>query len=196
MLTVVSVCDMQLFSIGLIMLNRDGTPLLDEAGQQIQTYSNDDIMDFSRACAHADRPVEPVRSSVSHALFTCITPTAVFLAGTGFDLQPPRGNIEHYSGDTSDNLIDPMQIKPAWRDPFPKMDLYSNYIGDGYPACNELPRRASFARVPASGFSATQTLQYGPTSLVWPYRRQAASHSTSPLRCTLSFPTSRAQTLC
>ena len=98
---------MQLFSIGLIMLNRDGTPLLDEAGQQIQTYSNDDIMDFSRACAHADRPVEPVRSSVSHALFTCITPTAVFLAGTGFDLQTPRGNIEHYSGDTSDNLIDP-----------------------------------------------------------------------------------------
>lgn len=149
---------MQLFSIGLIMLNRDGTPLLDEAGQQIQTYSNDDIMDFSRACAHADRPVEPVRSSVSHALFTCITPTAVFLAGTGFDLQPPRGNIEHYSGDTSDNLIDPMQIKPAWRDPFPKMDLYSNYIGDGYPLCNELPRRGFLrkgARFRLLGYSDT-----------------------------------------
>ena len=106
---------MQLFSIGLIMLNRDGTPLLDGAGRQVQTYSNDDIMDFSRIW-------------------------------TGFDLQPPRGNIEHYSGDASDNVIDPMRIKPGWRDPFPKMGLHSDYIGDGYPLCVDLPPRGFLRR--------------------------------------------------
>ena len=61
---------------------------------------------------------------------------------TGFDLQPPRGNLEHFSGDDSDNVVDPMQIKPSWRDAFPKMDLHDNYVGDGYPLCAELPPRA------------------------------------------------------
>ena len=106
---------MQLFSIGLILLNRDGTPVLDAAGAHIQTYTNDDIMDFSRAW-------------------------------TGFDLQPPRGNIEHHAGDNADNIIDPMVIKPGWRDPFPKMNLFSTYIGDGYPLCVDLPSRGFLRR--------------------------------------------------
>ena len=40
---------MQLFSIGLVHLNIDGTPKLDNHGQQQLTYSNDDIMEYSRA---------------------------------------------------------------------------------------------------------------------------------------------------
>ena len=78
---------------------------------------------------------------------------------TGFDLQPPRGNLEHFSGDDSDNVVDPMQIKPSWRDAFPKMDLHDNYVGDGYPLCSEMPRRA-FLRVGARyrflGYSPTR----------------------------------------
>ena len=39
---------LQLFSIGLIELNMDGTPKLDAQGQQIETYSNDDIEGLAR----------------------------------------------------------------------------------------------------------------------------------------------------
>ena len=39
---------MQLFSIGLIELKVDGTPLLDEQGNSIRTYTNDDVMEYSR----------------------------------------------------------------------------------------------------------------------------------------------------
>lgn len=40
---------MQLFSIGLFMLNQDGTKVIDEVtGKPVDTYSNDDIVNFSR----------------------------------------------------------------------------------------------------------------------------------------------------
>ena len=41
---------MQLFSIGLITLNDDGTPVLDpDTGEPLQTYTNDEIQSFARA---------------------------------------------------------------------------------------------------------------------------------------------------
>mmetsp|Transcript_1433 Transcript_1433/g.2264 ORF Transcript_1433/g.2264 Transcript_1433/m.2264 type:complete len:3782 (+) Transcript_1433:192-11537(+) len=40
---------MQLFSTGLVQLNIDGTPKLDENGQTILVYTNEDIMSFARA---------------------------------------------------------------------------------------------------------------------------------------------------
>lgn len=48
---------MQLFTIGLIELNMDGTPKLDAQGDEIETYSNDDVDGLSRVftgLAHAD----------------------------------------------------------------------------------------------------------------------------------------------
>jgi len=39
---------LQLFSIGLIELNMDGSPKLDAQGQQVETYSNDDIEGLAR----------------------------------------------------------------------------------------------------------------------------------------------------
>ena len=39
---------MQLFSIGLVELNKDGTTRLDSEGKSIRTYSNDDIMEYAR----------------------------------------------------------------------------------------------------------------------------------------------------
>ncbi|MBX2839071.1 MAG: DUF1800 domain-containing protein [Gammaproteobacteria bacterium] len=39
---------MQLFSIGLIQLNLDGTPKLDANGSTIETYTNDDVVGLSR----------------------------------------------------------------------------------------------------------------------------------------------------
>jgi hypothetical protein len=40
---------MQLFALGLIRLNIDGTPMLGEDGQPIETYSNIDLASYSRA---------------------------------------------------------------------------------------------------------------------------------------------------
>ena len=39
---------MQLFTIGLYELNQDGTPVLDENGNQIRTYDNDVITEMAR----------------------------------------------------------------------------------------------------------------------------------------------------
>ena len=39
---------MQLFSIGLVELNPDGTPLLDAQGRTIQTYGQTEIAEFAR----------------------------------------------------------------------------------------------------------------------------------------------------
>ena len=39
---------MQLFSIGLIKLNLDGTPIMDENGNEIPTYNNDDIREMAK----------------------------------------------------------------------------------------------------------------------------------------------------
>ena len=39
---------MQLFSIGLYVLNNDGTIVLDDDGKHLQTYSNDDITEYAR----------------------------------------------------------------------------------------------------------------------------------------------------
>ena len=46
---------MQLFTIGLWRLNQDGTQVLDDRGNPIMTYSNDDIVTFSRAWTGHDR---------------------------------------------------------------------------------------------------------------------------------------------
>ncbi|KAL7561156.1 hypothetical protein ACA910_011978 [Epithemia clementina (nom. ined.)] len=56
---------------------------------------------------------------------------------TGFERQSPRGNKD----DATDNRVDPMNIRVAVRDMFPKMGLNQKYIGDGYPLCSDLPPR-------------------------------------------------------
>jgi len=60
-------------------------------------------------------------------------------AWTAFDFQSARGNIEMY--ENSENLIDPMQIIPDWRDVFPKINLSNGYIGDAYPLCVDMPNQ-------------------------------------------------------
>jgi hypothetical protein len=97
---------MQLFSMGIVKLNMDGSPKLNAEGNTELAYTNDDIMSLSRCW-------------------------------TGFDLQPRRGNVEGRN-----NRVDPMRIEPSWRDRFPKTDTTGGYIGDHYPLCEDLPKRA------------------------------------------------------
>ena len=68
---------------------------------------------------------------------------------TGFDVRPRRGNMEYkYTSVNwvSHNYVDPMELKPAWRDYFPKTSLNRGYLGDGYPLCQELGRRPFLAK--------------------------------------------------
>ena len=59
---------------------------------------------------------------------------------TGFDRQAWRANLE--IDKTEHNLVDPMKMRgDVWHDWYPKMDLGQNYIGDGYPLCEDLPVR-------------------------------------------------------
>ena len=50
---------MQLFSIGLYELEIDGTQILDEFGNSIETYTNDDIEEYSRAWTGFHRHYDP-----------------------------------------------------------------------------------------------------------------------------------------
>lgn len=58
---------------------------------------------------------------------------------TGFDLQQPRSNTEQKYGVDSGNVLDPLQIKPGWRDLLPKAKLDKGFLGDKYPLCDSLP---------------------------------------------------------
>lgn len=102
---------MQLFSIGLWQLNDDGSQKKDANGNPIATYTNENIVDFARIW-------------------------------TGFDLRGFRRNLgDARYGTTTSNGVDPMWIRPQWRDRLPKANLNEGYIGDTYPLCDEQPSR-------------------------------------------------------
>ena len=104
---------MQLFSIGLWKLKEDGSQQLDDEGKPMMTYTNDDIVTFSRA-------------------WTGMTQQKQRWNIENYDGSATGGR----------NDLDPMSINPEWRDPFPKLDLHGGYIGDGFPLCADLPSRA------------------------------------------------------
>ena len=53
---------MQLFTIGLIKLNADGTPKLDSQGNEILSYTNEHVMSFARAWTGFD--LQPIRGNM------------------------------------------------------------------------------------------------------------------------------------
>ena len=55
---------MQLFSTGMTKLNLDGTPMLDENGKTMLTYTPDGIMSFARVWTGFD--YQPNRGNVEH----------------------------------------------------------------------------------------------------------------------------------
>lgn len=140
----------QLFTVGLYALNRDGTYVLDDDGELINTYSNEHIMAFARVWTGYLR--QATRKNVETRGSEC--------------------DIGHCFND-----IDPNYLDPTSRDPFPKINLYERYLvrtslepalclpfvlslllkqaccylcpqGDGYPLCTDHPERA-FLRVGA-----------------------------------------------
>ena len=110
---------MQLFSIGIVELNIDGTAKHDAVtGLPVDSYSNADIMSFARVW-------------------------------TGWRLQrndAVRTNVEGTCGNgmprSCSNYIDPVHLNPEVHDLSPKTSLHGGYLGDGYPLCAALPERS------------------------------------------------------
>jgi hypothetical protein len=111
-------------------------------------------------------------------------------AWTGFDRRNGRGNIEEDQLRLS-NEIDPMQVKPDWRDIFPKRDLYDGFIGDGFPLCADLPPRP-FLRKGAKfhylGLDSTPLLQSDPVRSGTPVRMRLDSSQLYEALCAKAMP--------
>ena len=102
---------MQLFTIGLWELNMDGTQKKDENGMRIGTYTNDDIMAFSKVWTGYER--QRFRANI----------------------------MTEHNRENSPNAIDPMALNAEHRDRFPKTKLGGGHLGDHYPLCSHLPKR-------------------------------------------------------
>lgn len=111
---------MQLFTIGLFQLEPDGTtiPSADGSGKIEETYTNEDIMTFSRAWTNFHRRPERANLEVYSDFYA------------GF------------------NNVDPMHFPTNdGRDVFPKIGLLGqdgkrNYIGDKVKRCDAMPAKA------------------------------------------------------
>jgi len=155
---------MQLFSIGLWMLEPDGTQTLDANGNPVPSYTNPDIVSQAKVW-------------------------------TGFTERPIRGNYEIRRNPYNRNQIDPMYIVEAWRDTFPKMNLYKGYVGDSRPLCSDLGRRPFLRagaryrylgqnqRVPALSHGLDWTSVSGSTGDNAPYFRSESSSALYALLC-------------
>ena len=109
----------QLFTVGVEHLNLDGTPVLDDFGNRIPTYDVKDVASFARSWTGFQ--------------------TEESLRYNAMDVKR-GGAAAWYSGEAAKS-VDKLKINAEWRDASPKGKLSSGYIGDGYPACVDLPKR-------------------------------------------------------
>jgi len=122
---------MQLFTIGLVRLNNDGTILSDEtSGEPIPTYDNDDISEYR---------MDPNTLKLFMLLVVLLTSAFLYTVSfsriwTGFQRRSMRANIDGWM-----NRIDTLAVSGSRHDVFPKTDLSGGYIGDRYPLCTDLP---------------------------------------------------------
>ena len=126
---------MQLFTIGLIQLNGNGSYIVDPlSGEPLETYDTSNIKEFAKCW-------------------------------TAFDRRPMRTNIQnegHGRGNRIDPMELKANGADTKRDLYPKMDLLSAYLGDQYPLCADLPPRhflSKGARWSYLGSSPTPRLQ-------------------------------------
>ena len=110
---------MQLFTIGLVKLNIDGTPQLDRWGREINTYGTPDILTFARAW------------------------TGFFYSRRRSNFQ----DIDH-SGHTRVDFMEIPRGSEGNRDWNPKRSLTGGFIGDRYPLCADMPEK-SYLRIGA-----------------------------------------------
>ncbi|CAK0794593.1 unnamed protein product [Prorocentrum cordatum] len=146
---------MQLFTIGVAKVVKDGRVVVNDKGEDVPTYTNENIINFAR----------------------------VF---TGFvRWNDMRMNIELATEGSTANYIDPMKIRGRPHDIYPKPDLYSGYLGDGYPVCSSMPERPFCSLEPGSNSAASQRrIARNSTSIttrgIWPASSQARRRIRMP----------------
>jgi len=101
---------MQLFTIGLDQLHKNGTTVVDSAGYEVRTYTNKDITEYAKVYTGLRR--RKMRGNIE-------------------DPREPGG--------WGNNQVDPMETNAWKKDHFPKLGLDRQYIGDGYPLCTDIP---------------------------------------------------------
>lgn len=101
--------NMQLFTIGLDMLNTDGTPILDTAANIIPTYNNDEIAEFAK-------------------IFTGLS------YGDRLDDNDPYWGMGIYSAD----LTVPMIMYEEYHEPGPKYLLNGYVVPDGQTGLEDI----------------------------------------------------------
>jgi len=129
---------MQLFSTGLFKLHLNGTVVRNANGVAIDTYDNEDILEYAKVWTGFDR--QPFRSNIEG----------------------------QYNVGSGQNYIDPMELRGSDRDAFPKLGLDGLYIGDNYPLCEELPEYAFLkkgARYRFLGSSPLPVIQSEPSAM-------------------------------
>lgn len=126
---------MQLFSIGVVKLKMDGSSDIDDDGNEVLTYTNDDIEEYARAWTGFSKFQSEVMTYVTSFFIQGLNIVVNYIAR-----QYLRGNIEQQ--ENSRNSIDPMMLMIETRDMFPKMGLDGQYVGDRYMLCSDLPKKA------------------------------------------------------
>lgn len=101
---------MQLFTIGLTKLNDDGTVLLDDKGEQILSYTNDEIVDYSRIWTAFK--FSPNRGNIETSYGLNYIDPMQFEPAWRDSL--PKLGLEDHAG--------------------------RQYVGDKYPLCSDLPK--------------------------------------------------------
>ncbi|KAL7561162.1 hypothetical protein ACA910_011983 [Epithemia clementina (nom. ined.)] len=86
---------MQLFTIGLYELNDDGTQVLDTNGLPIQTYSNNDIMEYARVWTGMRQ--QDGRGNIDNAFSNRVDPMKIYVPYR--DVFPKMGLNQEYIGD-------------------------------------------------------------------------------------------------
>lgn len=96
-----------------------------------ENYARELMQLFSIGLVELGTDGTPTRDGSGNKIATYTNEDIVDFARiwTGFDSRPARSNIQAETGPGSRNSVDPLQIKPLWRDKFPKANLFGGFIG-------------------------------------------------------------------
>jgi uncharacterized protein (DUF1800 family) len=82
---------LQLFSVGVNLLNADGTPQLDKSGNPVPTYTQDNIEDFAHVFTGWTYAPIPPAASVRHSPPYFVAPMVLYRDATGMDVNHDKG---------------------------------------------------------------------------------------------------------
>lgn len=110
---------MQLFSVGLYELNPDGTRKTDANGNDIPTYTNDDIKEFAK-------------------IFTGLGPGGYYSPWQDVSAIPVFWGVSFNGFPGSVDMSKPMQMFPFWHEPGPKFLLKGQVVPAGQTGLQDI----------------------------------------------------------